>query len=89
MTRTKAVEILKKGTISRRRQKAIDLCSHINAANPEDIRFEAIRSTGSGARLYRVFDTSNYETGYVIEGETGELKGCWESREEALADWNA
>jgi len=70
-------------------QKAIDLTAHINAAHVEDIRFEAIRSTPAGAYLYRVDDISNGETRYVIEGETGELKGNFESEESALEDWNA
>jgi hypothetical protein len=68
-------------------QKVIDLAAHISA-KVENITFETIRSNENGAALYRVFDKSIDENRFVIEGETGELLGCWENEEEALENWN-
>lgn len=66
---------------------AINLAAHLNE-RVEDIRFEEIRSNKNGSALYAVTCWSG-EIRYVIEGETGEMKGCYEDQAEALADWDA
>lgn len=68
-------------------QTALNLAAHLDE-RVEEIRFETIRQNENGAALHAVTCYSE-EIRYVIEGETGEMKGCWESEDEALEDWNA
>lgn len=62
------------------------LAAHLNA---KSVQAEAIRANNRGANLWQCTDDNNGEVRYVIEGETGELVGNFESEEEALEEWNA
>ena len=67
--------------------KRSELAKHINVLY-DNVRIEEKRQTIDGAILWEVFDKSCGGFRWVIEGETGELIGNYETFEQALEVFN-